>query len=283
MYNNILEQLQNSTKQLRKSEQKVANYILKHPHDIVRMRIVDLACEAEVSEPTVIRFCRALGYVGFQEFKLELAQDISLFIDLETTHINQGDSVDEYLPKIFDSTMVYLLKLRAEIDKKDISHSVRMLRQARRIEIIAQGVSAGVANELSKKLERLLLNARHSLDPYTQAMNTTLLGVHDLLFIISNTGNSKALLYSLEIAQERRTPVLSLCPRDSLIGQGSTLNINMAPAISEHNDVYTSMTTRLAYLVIIDVLAVGLSLQDSAHYTRLMREINQRLSNLYVE
>ena len=283
MYNNILQQLENSLKRLRKSEQRVAKYVLEHPHDVVRMRIVDLACEAEVSEPTVIRFCRALDYAGFQEFKLALAQDVSLFVDLETTQISQGDGVDEYLPKIFDSALAYLLKLRAELDKKDISYSVRMIRQARRIEIIAQGASAGVASELNKKLERLLINAHHSLDPYTQAMNTTLLGVHDLLFIISNTGNSKALLYSLEIAQERRTPVLSLCPRDSLIGQGSTLNINMSPGVIEHNDVYTSMTTRLAFLVVVDVLAVGLSLQDSAHHTRLMREINQRLSNLYVE
>ena len=282
MYNNILQLLQNSLQRLRKSEQKVALYVLKNPHDVVNMRIIDLASEAEVSEPTVIRFCRALDYAGFQEFKLALAQDVSLFVDLETTQISQNDSVDEYLPKVFDSAIAYLLKLRSEIDPKNISHSVRMIRQARRIEIIAQGASVGVASELSKKFGRLLINSQYSLDPYTQAMNTTLLGVHDMLFIISSTGNSKALIYSLEIAQERRTPVLSLCPRDSIIGQGSTLNINMAPAVPEHKDVYTSMTTRLAYLLAVDLLAVGLSLQDASHYTRLMRDINQRLSKLYI-
>ena len=57
---------------LRKSERKVADYILDHSAALINMRIVDVASSAEVSEPTVLRFCRALGYDGFQSFKLQL-------------------------------------------------------------------------------------------------------------------------------------------------------------------------------------------------------------------
>jgi DNA-binding MurR/RpiR family transcriptional regulator len=60
--------------QLRKSERKVADYVLEHRAKIVQMRIVDLAAAAAVSEPTVVRFCRALDFEGFQDFKLKLAQ-----------------------------------------------------------------------------------------------------------------------------------------------------------------------------------------------------------------
>ena len=59
--------------------------------------------------------------------------------------------------------------------------------------------------------------------------------------------------------------------------------IDMSLPSSDSHDVYTSMSTRLAYLIVIDILAVGLTLQDTNHYTRLMREINERLSNLYIE
>jgi RpiR family carbohydrate utilization transcriptional regulator len=59
---------------LRKSERKVADYILEHRAKVVQMRIVDLAAAAAVSEPTVVRFCRALDFDGFQDFKLNLAQ-----------------------------------------------------------------------------------------------------------------------------------------------------------------------------------------------------------------
>ena len=74
---NLLKQISDAKAKLRKSEQKVADYVLAQPNDIIHMRIVDLASEAMVSEPTVVRFCRALQYDGFQDFKLTLAQALA--------------------------------------------------------------------------------------------------------------------------------------------------------------------------------------------------------------
>ena len=51
---------------LRKSERKVAEFVLKEPLGVIRMRIVDLAQRAGVSEPTVVRFCRAVGCLVFR-------------------------------------------------------------------------------------------------------------------------------------------------------------------------------------------------------------------------
>ena len=66
---NLLRKVQNSLPDLRKSERKVADFILQHPASILSLRMSDLANKAAVSEPTVIRFCRALGFDGFQSFK----------------------------------------------------------------------------------------------------------------------------------------------------------------------------------------------------------------------
>jgi len=63
--------------QLRKSERKVAEYVLNHQQEVIHLRVIDLANLAGVSEPTVIRFCRAIGCNGFQEFKLIMAQQLS--------------------------------------------------------------------------------------------------------------------------------------------------------------------------------------------------------------
>ena len=72
-------------------------------------------------------------------------------VDLDATRIEQNDSVEEYLPKVFDRTIAYLLNLRSSIDKKVIASAVRIIRHARRIEFIAQGASAGVAIELMQQ------------------------------------------------------------------------------------------------------------------------------------
>ncbi|MEP1595960.1 MAG: transcriptional regulator, partial [Halieaceae bacterium] len=70
----ILREVETRLDQLRKSERKVAELVLARPEDVIHMRIVDLAAAAEVSEPTVIRFCRAIGCDGFQSFKLAVAR-----------------------------------------------------------------------------------------------------------------------------------------------------------------------------------------------------------------
>jgi RpiR family transcriptional regulator, carbohydrate utilization regulator len=61
---------------LRPSERLVARYILGRPSVVVHMSIADLAESVVVSEPTIMRFCKALGCTGFMEFKLALARDL---------------------------------------------------------------------------------------------------------------------------------------------------------------------------------------------------------------
>ena len=79
---NLIRRITESRSSLRKSEAKVADFVLANANDVINMRIVDLASCTEVSEPTVIRFCRAIGFNGFQAFKLQLAQQMGLGSDL---------------------------------------------------------------------------------------------------------------------------------------------------------------------------------------------------------
>ncbi|MGB1092245.1 MAG: MurR/RpiR family transcriptional regulator, partial [Oceanobacter sp.] len=73
----ILAEIASAIPDLRKSEVKVAEYVLRSPQHVMHMRIVDLAQEAAVSEPTIVRFCRAIGCNGFQEFKVRIAQELA--------------------------------------------------------------------------------------------------------------------------------------------------------------------------------------------------------------
>ncbi|MGB2516287.1 MAG: MurR/RpiR family transcriptional regulator, partial [Pseudomonadales bacterium] len=77
MTNDLYKVLQDNYDRLRKSEKKVADFVMQTRSSVVQMRIVDLAAAAEVSEPTVLRFCRALGFDGFQDFRDILAKDPS--------------------------------------------------------------------------------------------------------------------------------------------------------------------------------------------------------------
>ena len=68
-----------------KTEKKVIDGILNIPSsEIIYLSISDLESRLNVAEATLVRFCKKLGYNGFQEFKLHLSQD--------TAMLSQNDS-----------------------------------------------------------------------------------------------------------------------------------------------------------------------------------------------
>ena len=74
---NILERVQSSLDILSKSEKKVAEVVLTTPQTVIHSSIALMAKTADVSEPTVNRFCRRMATKGFPDFKLQLAQSIA--------------------------------------------------------------------------------------------------------------------------------------------------------------------------------------------------------------
>lgn len=137
--------ISNNLHNMRKSERKVAEFILANLTEVIRMRIVDLAESAEVSEPTVVRFCRAVGCDGFQDFKLALAQQLASSPSYGQIAVTDKDSVSEYTFKVFDSTVDTLLKVRDSLDLDMLDRAVQAICAANRVEFYGFGASAAVA------------------------------------------------------------------------------------------------------------------------------------------
>ena len=97
---NLIRRITENQASLRKSEAKVANYVLANASEVIKMRIVDLASKSEVSEPTVIRFCKALGFDGFQSFKLQLAQQLGLGSVFTQFAVEDNDTVADLINKV---------------------------------------------------------------------------------------------------------------------------------------------------------------------------------------
>ena len=124
---------------LRKSERKVAEFVLKEPLRVIRMRIVDLAQQAGVSEPTVVRFCRAVGCRGFQDFKLALAQQLASSPSYGQLAVTDTDSTREYTHKVFDSTVDTLLKVRDSLILENLDSAVAAICNAQRVDFYGFG------------------------------------------------------------------------------------------------------------------------------------------------
>ena len=112
----MLAKIRSARDGLRKSEQKVADVVLEDPDGSVQSSIQAIAAKAGVSEPTVIRFCRALDCVGFQQFKLRLAQDLASRGTFFYEDVTSNDSSKELASKIIDGTIASMMQMKNQFD-----------------------------------------------------------------------------------------------------------------------------------------------------------------------
>ncbi|MDX1587687.1 MAG: SIS domain-containing protein [Oleiphilaceae bacterium] len=257
----ILQQLRARHHALTKSEQKVADFVLKRPQDVIHMRIVDLATESRVSEPTIVRFCRAIGLDSFQNFKLSLAQQLVRSEALVPFAVDAADRPVDLGRKLINNTRECLALVRDSMDWEAVQRAISKLSQARHVSFWGFGASGIVAQDAQQKFFRLTAaNSAHS-DPDRQHMLAVTLGPEDCVLAISHSGHSPQLLDNGQMAQERGASLIALCPPHTPLFQ--QCDIALPVAIDEDNETFTPMNARLAQLVMLDMLATGVYLQKT--------------------
>jgi RpiR family carbohydrate utilization transcriptional regulator len=274
----LSDRILSSLSQLRRSESKVAHFVLNNATEVINYRIVDLAKATEVSEPTVVRFCKAIGCRSYQQFKLELAQQIAASPSLGNVAVNQDDSLARSSHKVFDSTVDALLKTRDAIDIEVLEHAVTLLEQAHRVHVFGFGGSAAVAADAQHKLFRLNRSATAYSDPHLQLMAAGAMSEQDVVVAISQSGRTLALIGSIEAARERGAKIISIGPTGSAIARVSDAAIEID--IEEGIEMYTPLSSRIAHLVVIDVLAIGLAQRIGSEASEHLYKMHQRLQAL---
>lgn len=257
MANSFTQHISDNLDSLRRSERKVAEYVLAHAANVIHMRIVDLASEAEVSEPTVVRFCRGVGCDGFQDFKLKLAQQLAASPTIGRVAVTDSDSSNTYSQKVFDTSIDVLIKVRDNIDTSAVSQAVDAIFNARRITFFGFGGSSAVCVDAQHRLFRLGLACHAHSDPHLQTMAALSLTPNDVVIAVSQSGRTKALLDSLREVKRRGAKVISLAPSNTPI----LINADIPLAIDTDDtfDVYSPLTSRIAHLVMIDVISAGIA------------------------
>ncbi|MDO6514010.1 MULTISPECIES: SIS domain-containing protein [unclassified Neptuniibacter] len=275
---NLLKSIAEAHGSLRKSEQKVADFVLGNPNEVIHMRIVDLASEANVSEPTVVRFCRALNYDGFQDFKLTLAQGLASNTNYEQFSLNTKDTVMEFKEKIFDSMIGNLLNIKEQLDTETVESAINSLTKARRVEFYGFGASAPVCTDAAHKFHRLKVSSTSYSDPHMQAISAVSLDERDVVVAISQTGRTKDLLHTVNLVKDTGTTVISLCPSNTPLAEASTISIHID--LEEDKDLSTLMSSRVLHLVVIDVLAVGVAMKLGPGLVDHLKTIKRSLRSL---
>lgn len=255
----MLNRIAASRHALRRSERKVADWILAQPHATIAEPIAGLALKAGVSEPTVIRFCRALGCDGYQSFKLRLAQSLAAGIPFIHREVVAGDHGRVLSSKLFNGAIAALIRTRDSLDPDALDQAVTLLAGARSIHCLGHGASGIVAQDAQHKLFRLGVPVVAYTDPHVHCMAAATLAAGDVVLAVSHTGRSKDVINSVRLALEGGARAVGLSAAGSPLARLVTVNLDSA--VREDTDTWIPMTSRLADLAIVDVLAVGVALE----------------------
>ncbi len=261
--------------ELRKSESAVANFVLEQPGDVLNISIAELAYRVGVSQPTVARFTNALGFSGFKEFKLRLAQSMASGTPFVHRDVGPDDSLNQAVLKVFDRSIGALLNVRNHLDPACVARAVEMLAEARRIEFYGIGNSGIVAQDAQHKFFRYGTPSVAYADPHVQGMAATLLRGGDAVVAISASGRTADLIRSVELARDAGAEVVAITASGSPLARAAS--VTLAADVPEDPDVYSPMTSRIAHLAVIDVLAVGVALAAGPELVKRLERTKQTL------
>jgi RpiR family carbohydrate utilization transcriptional regulator len=274
-YENLIDVITNGLASLNKSETKVAQAILLDPEAATRSSIASLAKKADVSEPSVNRFCKRFKTAGFPDFKIQLAKSLVSGVRFVNRNVDEGDQVDSYTPKIFDSTINDLARVRDNISHKIVNDVVDQLIAANRIYFFGLGTSGAVARDAENKFFRFNLPVSFHDDVLMMRMLASTGSPGDVFFVISHTGRTKEIVDIVQIAMKNDAMVVALTSPKSPLAMLSSISLEVD--VPENTDEYMAMTSRIVHLVILDVLATGFTLRRGPEFLTHLEKIKSSL------
>ena len=270
---NLVERLEQSLSSLSRAERKVALAVLSDPARATRSSIAQVAEDANVSEPTVNRFCRSLKCQGFPDFKLRLAQSLASSITPAMREaIREKDTTENVYEKVSVTIAAAVAEARFNCEAKLLDTVVHTLATSRSVEIFGLGSTAGSALDANYRLFQLLPNCTALVDPLVQRMSASLKEVGDTVLIFSMSGQSAPLVRAADMASASGAEVLAICPKQSALAKASTLVLPIAP--DEILNPFAPACYRAVAHAMIETIAIGLAI-------RMGRKAEERINRAY--
>jgi glucokinase len=257
--NPLLERVRAAADGLSPAEKRVANFVLASPRSVLNDPIAVIAHGAEVSQPTVIRFCRSLGFQGLADFKLKLGSGLVGTLPVLRTQVRRQDGTADLCAKVLDNTISAIVQFRESLNVETVDKAIALLRAARRVEFYASGNSAVVALDAQRKLFRFRIPSVAHTDAAMHTMAAELLGPGDLAVFVSSAGQSPELVRAAAQALERGAAVIAITAGQSPLARRSTVCI--AVDHSEDSSSFVPMISRILHLLAMDMMSVGLAVR----------------------
>ncbi|QDS35595.1 MurR/RpiR family transcriptional regulator [Brevibacillus brevis] len=256
MLNGGLVSLQAILDQLKPSERKVADYILAHPEDVVKLSVQKLAELSGVSEATIIRLARSLNMKGYQELKLRVAGDLTKQTAMGSyQEIMMEGSVESIMQAVSWNNIQSIQDTLSVLSNEEVKKAVDVLSVARKIDVYGVGASAVIADDIRQKFSRINLWCEAYSDFHAQLTSAVTLTEKDVVIGISYSGQTEDIIQSLTEAKQQGATIITLT-KFGPSPVADLANIRLFTSSVEKSIRSGAMASRIAQLNVIDILFI---------------------------
>jgi len=261
------------------SETKLADFILNSPNTIRELSSQELANVAGVSQSSVVKFTQKLDYKGYPTFKLAVIDALNseaLSIEQNNEHlhgkITLNDSLEQLAAKLLSSKISVLNETKNLNEEQSIEQAVSLIKSAKRILICGLGGSALVGYDFSYKLQKIGFSAIANADSHAQLALAATYSKGDLVFAISESGQTHEIVQICQQAKQNGANIISLT-KYGKTQVSSLADIKLYSVAEEESLRLSSILARTAQEYIIDVLFIAIT-QSSRQSRKLLEKTN---------
>ncbi|RYI28702.1 MurR/RpiR family transcriptional regulator [Bacillus infantis] len=263
---------------LTKSEQKVAEVVRSHLKQAVYWSVSDLAEHAEVGETTVIRFCRKLGYRGYQDFKLAVAQNGTEAARQEFGEVEDTDSAYVLAQKVTAENSATLQNTLSLVDPDAMEESAREVIASNKVYLFGVGASGVMAQQAQYRFMRLGFNAESASDSHVIAMNCALAKKGDVVIGISTSGSTKDLVDAIEIAKKNGAFIICITNhmKSPITKYGDVALLTSGVEDPLHGGAFSSLISQMH---VLDMLTRFIERQHKEHSLAALQKTAKAVSD----
>ena len=278
MGTNFWELLQQRQGQLTRSGHTVADYLLQHADEAQYLSISSLARECNVAEATVFRFCRALGFDGYHEMRIALAQANATGTMSSQRELQPGASTETLFEHASARLFTAINGTQNALSAEAVDEAARMLREAKQVFCFGQGGSMLLANDICARFASLSTKFRTSGDSHLQLLTASLMNEADVVLFVSYSGATRDMMETLRTAKAAGAKIILLTHYEDSPG-ASLADVVLRCGAQESPLDSGSIPIKVAVLYVGEVLVLRYIL-DSPEQANTAQELTSEVLTL---
>ncbi|MFS0785581.1 MurR/RpiR family transcriptional regulator [Shouchella sp. 1P09AA] len=254
------------------SEKKIADYMIKHPKEVISLTANEIGKRSETSSAAVIRLCKSLGLKGLPDLKLRIAGDLQKDHDSGLRDIEPNESAASIIDKMTNNSIQTIQETAELLDIRQLEKAVHVLHKARKIHFFGIGASSIIAQDALQKFLRIDKTAYAFSDIHLASTLVSTGNEEDVAIGISFSGQTNEVKQFLEIAKSKELKTISLCKYgQSIVSEQADIPL-FTSATKEPTFRSGATSSRIAQLQVIDILFMCVA---SSQYDKTVTHLNE--------